>query len=62
MDPREITTVISWLSRILREVRTSFDKHTKIKNKTIVQIIMFGYNTRHNKLTGIREEAVDAKV
>lgn len=49
MDQRKITTAISWLSRMIREVRPSFDKPKKFKNKTIVQIVMFRYNTRHNK-------------
>lgn len=39
MDQRKITTAISWLSRMIREVRPSFDKPKNFKIKRLCKLL-----------------------
>lgn len=62
MDQRKITTAISWLSRMIREVRPSFDKqkNLKIKQLCILYYLIIIQDITNKRI--YREEAVNAKV
>ena len=62
MVQRKITTAISWLSRMLREVRPSFDKPQKFKIKQLCKLLCLDIIQDITNKRRYREEDVDAKV